>query len=78
MLENKHKNKLMAKNKSDSLYDAIIVSVEISCNNCRKTNTIHECDEFDACDSFYEDGWRMTRAQNVYCPECAKIKLKNP
>lgn len=68
----------MSKNKANSLYEAIEVHVEITCSSCNKTETLHGCDEFDACEVLYEDGWRMTRSQNVYCPTCSKKKLKNP
>lgn len=60
--------------KSFQLYESILVSCEISCDNCTTTKTIHGIDDGDACDEFYKQGWR-TRSK-TYCPECAKKKLK--
>ncbi len=59
---------------STQLHEAILTSHDISCDNCKKTESAFNIDDFDACDVFYENGWRMR--SKVYCPDCAKKKLK--
>ena len=56
------------------LYDEIQPLSEIVCTSCRKTDKA--CEDSDlACIIFFSRGWRKTAA-NIYCPECAKKKLK--
>lgn len=60
------------KNKYNA-YDLDIETVSyITCSNCGKYETKYEGNEED----FFYKGWRMTKAGNQYCPECANKKLK--
>ena len=65
----------MAKYKPEDLFDEIMSTHEICCSNCKTTDTVVGCDDFDACQSFFNDGWRKT-TEKCYCPKCAKKKLK--
>lgn len=54
------------------LTDFIQVEVTIECSNCQKVDGyLGEGGE----DYLFDKGWRATK-NNVYCPECAKKKLK--
>jgi len=63
------------KYKAEQLWGELVSEHTISCTKCRKTDNIMQCDEYDACESFFEDGWRKTNA-HCYCPKCAKKYLK--
>jgi hypothetical protein len=56
------------------LYDFIETESSITCSSCRKTDSVMYADSGE--EFFFEEGWRATR-ENVYCPKCAKKKLKN-
>ena len=45
---------------------------------CKNRSTHHQIDPMEAGALWYQEGWRATKHQNVYCPACAKKKLKNP
>lgn len=67
----------MSKNAEELYYVAVETHSEITCINCRKTETAHQTEGVEAAEKFDEMGWRITRNQNVYCPTCAKKKLKS-
>lgn len=47
------------------------------CDGCQKTSSFTCCeDEWSAAEAAYNEGWRPGR-KNVYCPKCAKKKLKS-
>lgn len=58
------------------LYEDIQSEHTIVCSNCCCYESIFSYDAFDAAEVFYENGWRATRYNNVYCRDCAKKKLK--
>ena len=62
--------------KAESLIDEILMTAEITCTYCRKTDCIQCYDDIDAAEYFYKEGWRKGKV-NVYCPKCAKKKLKS-
>lgn len=64
------------KYKADDLYNYITTTHEIECINCDTTDAIGDCDEIDALEYFFNEGWRVTKGEMVYCPKCAKKKLK--
>ena len=49
----------------------------LRCCRCDKIETVHDIDDYDAVDEFKSFGWRSTKFENIYCPNCAKKKLKN-
>jgi len=63
-------------NEQDRLWNSIQTTQEILCTNCRVVGTVHEIDDYNAAEYFQNKGWRATKHNNVYCPKCAKIKLK--
>lgn len=62
--------------KYSDLVDYIQILANIDCDNCSKSAISECCDGWDAADEFFRNGWRVTRSGNVYCPDCAKKKLK--
>ena len=52
------------------------VSIECSVAGCKNSDGEWQTDEDGAAIEFFDRGWRAT-ASNVYCPEHAKLKLKN-
>jgi len=62
--------------KSVQLYESILSTHDITCGNCGIIDSVHNIDEYEACEFFYTEGWRARN--NTYCPRCAKKKLKNP
>ena len=64
--------------KSFELYELIISTQEISCDRkgCKETNSVQALDDFEACDYFFEEGWRCINGDSV-CPKCRKKKTKN-
>jgi hypothetical protein len=52
------------------LYDFITTKTTISCMRCEDSTTV-EADEFDAVDSFYENGWRIVELQCL-CKKCVE------
>ena len=60
----------------DRLYEAILTTQDITCSNCRTTSTLHNIEGYEAAEEFQAIGWRATKSNNIYCPKCAKIKLK--
>ena len=60
---------------ASQLYEIIITENVIFCNGCSEKDSI-SCDPENAADYFFNEGWRVTRSQKVYCPECAAKKLK--
>ena len=45
----------------------------IYCESCGREDSSFEIQP----EGFFRDGWRMTKNNNQYCPECANKKLKN-
>ena len=66
----------MAKGKSsDDLLDEIVTESTITCSFCKETQSLMFCDQYDAAERFFDDGWRMGTTK-CYCPKCADKKLK--
>ena len=59
----------------EDLYESIISEQSIICDVCSEENSLYNIDDIDACEVFFEEGWRAT-PNRVYCPVCAKEKLK--
>jgi len=59
----------------DILYEGIMTTQDIICTNCKVNDTLCNVDDYEAADRFRSIGWRATR-YNIYCPKCAKKKLK--
>lgn len=57
----------------EDLIDFIELEASIECSKCKKGDMVMYSDTGE--DYFFEAGWRATK-DNVYCPECAKKKLK--
>ena len=56
------------------LFEHITTRSDISCSSCKNSDYIYEAGEAE--DFYFERGWRATKHGNVYCPKCAKKKLK--
>lgn len=58
------------------LLEDIMSTCEISCSkpHCKNSKTLHNVDDYDAADVFFEMGWRRTE-NYLYCPTCAKKYL---
>jgi len=59
----------------DILLENIEVVSTITCSSCGATQSSWT-DDYYASEEFIGKGWRATRNRNVYCPKCAKKKLK--
>jgi hypothetical protein len=62
---------------SAQLTDYCQIETSIECSNCRAIEACMMGDESMASDEFFEKGWRATKGNNCYCPECAMKKLKS-
>ena len=62
-------------NELDRIYENVKTFSEINCIACRRIGGTHS-EGYDAAEEFKEKGWRVTVHGNVYCPNCAKKKLK--
>lgn len=51
-------------------------SVECQSRSCSESDATGYCDETEAEVYFWNKGWRVTAYGNLYCPKCAKKKLK--
>lgn len=60
---------------SDQLADFCEVEVAIKCTRCDKVGFLSFCDQYEAADIFFEEGWRATE-KHCYCPKCAEKYLK--
>ena len=62
---------------SNDLYDFIEeeTTCEITCSNCGKSEGTYG-EAYWEKEGFFKKGWRATKRGNVYCPKCAKKKLK--
>jgi hypothetical protein len=58
------------------LYDSIETECTITCSSCGKQSSVRGAESDNATDFYFAEGWRATKSGNVYCPECAKKKLK--
>jgi len=58
------------------LYEHCTTENTIMCNKCRTIGREMDCDPYDAASTWSKKGWRITRYQTIYCPKCAKGKLK--
>jgi uncharacterized Zn finger protein (UPF0148 family) len=58
------------------LYDSIETECTITCSNCGRQSSVHGIESDNAADVYFDEGWRATKNGNVYCPKCAKKKLK--
>ena len=61
---------------TERIYEAIETVCTIYCSSCGEEGNDYEIDAFEAADDFQAKGWRATIHGNVYCPRCAKKKLK--
>jgi len=59
----------------DRLYEAVETISDIRCTNCGTSQTMYCISDYEAAEAFQSEGWRATH-YNVYCPTCAKQKLK--
>ena len=66
----------MKETESDRIYEAMDTLHTIICSNCGKNGYVHDIDDWWAVEDFKNRGWRATKHGNVYCPDCAKKKLK--
>ena len=57
------------------LFDEIITTQEIKCSGCNVVKQEMNMDSMDACEVFFNQGWKKTK-ENVYCPDCSSKKLK--
>lgn len=64
----------MKQYKPVDLWDSIATTHTIVCSGCRNHDDEINCDEFDACDSFFRKGWRST-SSNTYCPNVLIFSL---
>lgn len=65
-------NKEQAKERSlANLSQYCLSEFTFECSKCGKVDKIMDCDEIEAAESQYEDGWRATD-NATYCPKCAK------
>lgn len=60
---------------ASQLYEIILTENQIYCNGCSGKDSITS-DPDEAAEYFFKAGWRVTKSQKVYCPECANKKLK--
>ena len=56
------------------LIDHIMITCEITCDNCGKQDIMRCMESEEAMDAWYREGWRGRR--KCYCPKCARKKLK--
>lgn len=62
----------------EDLVEAIVVIHMIRCDACDvRDEEVAMSSEEDSAFELYKKGWRITSRQKVYCPKCAKKKLKN-
>lgn len=55
----------------EDLYDLVEAEVRIKCDYCGATHITTESDVEDACQAFFDDGWRKTRGYDkLKCPTC--------
>lgn len=62
----------------ERLMDNIHSEFSISCSSCRKIGIERDTDDWYAAEALHAKGWRATNHGNIYCPDCAKKKLKQP
>jgi|WetSurMetagenome_2_1015567.scaffolds.fasta_scaffold1436432_2 hypothetical protein len=48
----------------------------VMCSNCLNEKIEHNYDPIFFVEECVEEGWKVTKYGNIYCPECAKKKLK--
>lgn len=71
--KDKKESKYTADQLNQHIYECIQSSVD--CGNCQRSETLF-VESYLAQEDFFQKGWRATKNGNVYCPECAKKKLK--
>lgn len=59
------------------LFENCTTENTIMCNKCKTIGREMDCDTYDAATKWSEKGWRATIHSNIYCPKCAKSKLKS-
>ena len=72
MKKQKNNGKSKKEYEADDLMDFICYEASIECSSCKKSEGAWG---ENAENDFFHNGWRATK-RNVYCPECAKKKLK--
>lgn len=56
------------------LDDAVIL--RITCDNCGRNQHGYGADSDYFVEEARQDGWRVTRSDNVLCPECKRVSKK--
>lgn len=65
----------MSEERYMQLYDGILTSSSIGCDECGKLS-YKAMDGAEAAEEFYADGWRKLK-EEIYCPNCVNTKKKN-
>lgn len=60
---------------TENLMEMLISTHEIQCTRCGAEEKLGHCDEVEAANYFYENGWKATE-KHVYCAKCRKKYLK--
>lgn len=56
----------------DYICDVMETRHDIKCANCRKSETLFNCDVQDAIEQFYKNGWRVKPHEYIYCQKCSE------
>jgi len=59
----------------DWLQEEILIEASILCTSCKLRRGNINIDDYSFAELLIAEGWRHT-PNNVYCPSCAKKKLK--
>lgn len=59
---------------AEGLYEFVMTESSLRCDNCHEEGTTFMNDYAE--EHFFKKGWRATKSK-VYCPTCAKKKLKS-
>jgi DNA-directed RNA polymerase subunit RPC12/RpoP len=60
---------------ADKILPFLDTHVDATCTKCKNSTTLHQTDEYWACDELLKRGWYATQ-DNLYCPKCQKARLK--
>jgi hypothetical protein len=58
------------------LIEYINTTLDVECMGCDKTEGSWNEDDADFAKELHKKGWRKSIKGNLYCPKCAKKKLK--
>lgn len=67
---------MIKKPEAIDLVEYMETEIKIDCFGCDATDESWVADEVDFAKDLFKKGWRVTSRGNVYCPKCAKKKLK--